>query len=260
MFSIVVVKLKTFSSNFVKKLFEKTGKRTSNNTSNKTLMNRGLTMVEVIIVITILALLMLLALSLFPKQIEKARDARRKSDLGKIKVVFEDYYNDNGCYPEQEILDDCGGAALAPRLNAVPCDPATGQPYVYVPESECKGYRIYASLEKGDDPVITELGCDASDGCGLVNIPNAPEPPTGEDSDYNYGVSEGVPVRAGDRPAGTPTPTPSPTAAPAEGWCCAFAGDQCNYWHENYGNCIDGPYQTVHQCVSSTGCVLNRAN
>lgn len=38
----------------------------------------------------------------------KSRDSKRKSDLDRIKIAFEDYYGDTNEYPPDGILSDCG--------------------------------------------------------------------------------------------------------------------------------------------------------
>jgi general secretion pathway protein G len=99
-------------------------------------------MIELLIVIAIIASLAVIFLLMARTQISRARDADRKADLNRIKIAFEDYYNDNGCYPPATILDNCGGPELRPYLDKVPCDP-DGNPYLYLPVegAECSGYR-----------------------------------------------------------------------------------------------------------------------
>lgn len=141
----------------------------------------GFTMIELLITISIVATLALAFLLLSRTQMNRARDADRKADLQKIKTVFEEYYNDNNCYPPPTILDACGGTALEPYLDAIPCDPSTNEPYLYLPISgnQCKGYRLFAQLLDVNDPNIQQIGCDGPDECGVF-------------PGYNYGVSAGV--------------------------------------------------------------------
>jgi type II secretory pathway pseudopilin PulG len=144
---------------------------------------KGLTLIELLVVIAMIVLLIIVLLLLLMRQLGRGRDAQRKADLEEIKISFEDYYNDNGCYPPAEVLEDCDGSSFSPYLKAIPCDPVNGDPYYYVPwdEDACGGYRIYASLEDIDDPVISALDCDGPNGCGFG-------------AEYNYGVSVGIPV------------------------------------------------------------------
>jgi prepilin-type N-terminal cleavage/methylation domain-containing protein len=211
----------------------------------KNKLQSGFSMIEILIVATILGLLIILAISMLPKQISKGRDGRRKSDLQKIKIAFENYYSDNDCYPEPEILDNCEGPELSPYLASIPCDPQTKTKYLYAPESDsCANYyRVFADLEVEVDPVIAEIGCDSGDGCGAYSFFSA-ELDEEDASNYNYGVSEGVPIYVSDvdAPPGT------------KGFCCNTPGDQCNDWTLGKGNCVDF-FSDIDQCINNSGCV-----
>jgi prepilin-type N-terminal cleavage/methylation domain-containing protein len=158
----------------------------------------GLTMIEVLIVVAILALL-LISLSLtINLQLMRSRDVQRKAHLEKLKVAFENYYNDNACYPPTDIFFNGGTApdpaicdqplpALQPYLDKVPCDPDTKIPYSYFEVDGgqiCDGYRLYTQLEDENDKGIASVGCSKT-GCGDL-------------SDYNYGVSVGGELAIGD--------------------------------------------------------------
>ena len=178
--------------------------------------NKGLSLVEVLIVVAIVAILIIAGIGMYLRQLEKARDSQRKSDLDKIKIAFAEYYGDNDCFPVDGALLNCKSEELKPYLREIPCDPSTEQPYRYDIEmgALCPNrYRVLTTLEIKSDPVITEVHCDGPDGCG-VGL-----------EEYNYGISDGVPVGlgeilgGGDTPANTPTPTPTldpsgPTSTP----------------------------------------------
>lgn len=159
-------------------------------------------MIELIIMIAIIALLMILALSAITNQLMRSRDAQRKRDLNAIKVAFEDYYNDNGEYPPDDVLLECFSDAFKPYLVKIPCDPSNNQPYVYVPYpssvDRSGGYRVFSALESADQ-ATTQLNCEG--GCGLSEsmIPTGNALSAGA---YNYGVSEGVRVSFKDPPVG----------------------------------------------------------
>lgn len=119
-------------------------------------LSAGFTMIEVLIVAAILALLAISLTLSVTRQREKADDATIKSDLQKLKIAFEDYYNDNNCYPPPESFDgpeDCNSGNLAPYLANMPCDNNTKLPYPieYVPD-QCGGFRLYATLNNASDP------------------------------------------------------------------------------------------------------------
>ncbi len=139
--------------------------------------NRGFTLVEIIIIIVLLGLVLPLSFIFIPKQMQRTRDAKRKSDFQALSRALEDYYQDNSTYPAA--LPNCnlpfrGGNEIL--LGSVPCDPVTNTNYYY---EACSGkasswYRLYTNLEILADPVIEELHCTS--GCG-------------PGCSYNYGVA-----------------------------------------------------------------------
>lgn len=208
----------------------------------------GLSMIEVLIVVTIIALLVIAGLSYVPKQLQKARDGKRKSDLNKIQTAFEHYYSDRGSYPGVTVLENCGVTTpvhpLHEYLANVPCDPLNESPYLYAPHDNDGGtgtdggYRVWTKLEKDDDPVIADLGCDGVTGCGagiyFATLPNAEE--------YNYGVSEGVPVL-----------NSSAGSYLTSGDCCNIEGGTCESWSYGSGTCVNGPHP-IGTCDDNTSC------
>ncbi|MCB9813499.1 MAG: prepilin-type N-terminal cleavage/methylation domain-containing protein [Pseudomonadales bacterium] len=219
------------------------------NGSFLTRKNSGFTLIELLIVVAILAILIMMAISTLPKQLEKARDSERKSDLQKIKIAFENYHNDNGCYPPANVLNNCGGTSpanheLSPYLQNIPCDPKDEKPYLYLPYDKnggantCDGYRVWANLEKNDDPSIVLLNCAGGSGCGAYAF--FASTLGDEASEYNYGVSEGVPVSTGEQ-----------AITLTSGYCCAGS---CNEWNIDTGVCADGPYPSYQDCVDISYC------
>ena len=186
---------------------------------------RGFTLAEVLITIAIIALLFIIALWNWRNQIGRGYDARRKSDLARIKIAFEDYYNDKNCYPPDTILENCGGGELQPYMKEIPCDPTKRIPYAYIPEDPdgCSGYRVLAALEDTSDPDIAKVGCSVSEGCGYGPV-------------YNYGISSGVPVLGSGPPIGEPpTSTPAPTVPAVPAWACTPDGT-CNFYADPQTN------------------------
>lgn len=166
----------------------------------------GWTLAELLIAVSIVAILAMLTMLGYRVQVARGYDAKRKNDLSIIRTAFEEYYNDSGCYPSLGVLDDCLGPGLAPYIPKIPCDPQTNKPYTYIPEGDaCLGYRACASLKDFEDPDIVALGCDPIAGCGW-----------GEG--INYCISSGVSVIApGFVPPALPSgpPLPSPSSTPA---------------------------------------------
>lgn len=208
-------------------------------------MKRGFTLAEVLITIAIIALLFIIALWNWRNQIGRGYDARRKSDLARIKIAFEDYYNDHNCYPPDDVLTICDGNALVPYMPKIPCDPTKRTPYVYFPEDPdgCSGYRVLAALEDSSDPDIGKVGCSVAQGCGYT------------DTAYNYGISSGVGVfgAGGGSPQPTPTPTPTP-GGPT--YACTPTG-QCDIY-ANPGSSGCPVWFDVPGCNSQCGNPANR--
>ncbi len=155
---------------------------------NKSKVGRGLwkgfTLIEMLIVVTIILILMLIIFTSLRVHLSRSHDAERKGDLEMIKVAFEDYYNDFSCYPAVGVLENCG-AEWGQYIKEIPCDPATGEPYVHftLDNDACAGYRILTQLETDSDPVIEEIGCGADYGCWMDG-----------DEIYNYGVAVGADI------------------------------------------------------------------
>jgi prepilin-type N-terminal cleavage/methylation domain-containing protein len=128
---------------------------------------KGVTFIEIMVVITILAFLMIAAVkALNPAElINRAHDAQRKKDLNRMKISFEDYYNDKGCYPNRTMVDslinksNCGTDIFLPWLPKWPCDPKS-EPYkILIGNDDCpKWYKALAYLEGSSDPQIEQSG------------------------------------------------------------------------------------------------------
>lgn len=137
----------------------------------------GVSLIELVVVIAILAFLILIAVLNYNGQIARGRDAKRKDDLSKIRNFLEEYYNDKGTYPSESNFANAGnicGSQLAGYSFIFPCDPINSGKYVYQYQSGGDWYRVYTKLEIASDPNIVTVGCSPN-GCG----PNC---------QFNYGV------------------------------------------------------------------------
>ena len=75
---------------------------------------RGLTLVELMIVVGIIAFLTLIATIYLRSQSHKGNDARRKADLRRISIAVEEYEKDNNCYPLSTLMTCSPGNSLDP--------------------------------------------------------------------------------------------------------------------------------------------------
>src|SRR3989344_2029162 len=108
----------------------------------KTINNpQGFTLVELLVVISIIAILSVLGISLFGGVQQRARDARRRSDIAAIKNALE-----------QRFVSGIGysGPLVSTWFanNALPTDPGTLNAANYgAPTSVVTGFTICATLE-----------------------------------------------------------------------------------------------------------------
>ena len=119
-------------------------------------LKKGFTLVELLVVITIIAILSVTAYVALSGQTVKARDAKRKDDLAAVQTALELYFVKNTSYPAT--LDDTNAATsdgtdLVPTyMPSIPKDPGNaGHAYSYT--MVAPNYELAATLEMaGGDP------------------------------------------------------------------------------------------------------------
>jgi len=202
----------------------------------------GFSLIELLIVVATLAILILAVLTGLSRQRDKADDAKMKSDLARLKIAFEDYYNDHNCYPPAEWFDnadDCGSNQLSPYLSAIPCNRKTGLPYVLETDSTtCKWFKFYTFLINSDDPQAVALRGDET-----------------SSTRGNYGISSDntvVTIYYSPTASSTPTPTPTatPPAIPNSAWCSAV--NNCSSFDPNLWSCT--PSYPANTNCGNSGC------
>ena len=161
----------------------------------------GFTLIEVIMVSSIVALLLVTTSVYVLPNLNRGRDSRRKADLRKIAQLLEEHYNDKKLYPTAAQMTTCGSDASNPLTKyqpTVPCEPQVDIPYYYVPlecfpagaPTGCRKYRLLTTLAYLEDSDITRVGCSPTAGCGGLDTNSDPLPPK-----YNYGVAAGMTVK-----------------------------------------------------------------
>ncbi len=136
---------------------------------NSKINSFGFTLVELLVVVSIIGILATLLVANYNATRQRARDAQRKSDLRNIQTALRVYYNDKGRYPPASSgrISGCGtgssvcdwGGSFSSNgvvyMNVLPKDPSSDRSYYYDYDSATGDYTLYACLEnKADDKCI----------------------------------------------------------------------------------------------------------
>ncbi len=102
--------------------------------NRKSKIENGFTLVEMLLVITIIGILAALVIPKMVGRSEQARQAAAHADLSSIKTALDAFEVDNGFYPKnlQDLLQQPNNAKNwhGPYLDKLPVDP-WGNPYLY---------------------------------------------------------------------------------------------------------------------------------
>jgi type II secretion system protein G len=144
--------------------------------------SKGFTIVELLIVIVVIGILATLVIVTFTGIQQKARDSKRKTDIGAVQAALESYYSSNNTYPTAAHLnsatwlsgnlkgfdpnalkDPKGNSTTVVEDSATPSD--TQYAYKVTPANcddtsgsttPCTNFGIYAKLE-GDGTTISKV-------------------------------------------------------------------------------------------------------
>lgn len=122
---------------------------------------RGFTLMELIVVMTVIALLLSLALPRYLDALDRGKDKVQERNIGLVREAIDQHYGDRGRYPDS--LDD-----LVERryLRAVPLDPYSERPdWVVIPPRDATLGGIADIASSGRDldgrPRAPRRGADA---------------------------------------------------------------------------------------------------
>lgn len=131
---------------------------------------QGFTLVELLVVISIIGILAALLLVNFSNVRERGRDSARKSDFSQLKTALRLYYNDFQSYPASDdgVILGCGAdgdtacpwgtefSARGTKYIVLPSDPIGTVEYVYEQTAGGNGFILTAELENLSDPQANE--------------------------------------------------------------------------------------------------------
>lgn len=163
-------------------------------------IQRAFTLVELLVVISIIGVLVTIGLVSFMSSQARGRDAARKSDLKQISSALELYYSDYGKYPTAssgEIAACPYDPSAVPPTGAecvwgqsefsdtkttyfkvMPKDPVSSHSYLYRVDTTGQKFQLFANLENTQDinlitPPLTNIFCGGTTLCNFaITSPN----------------------------------------------------------------------------------------
>jgi len=133
----------------------------------KKINTQAFTLVELIVVATILVILATMWFAAFSDSIPDARDAERKASIAQISSALSSYHSERQVLPNPgssfELI--LSGETVANqwkfnntvrinnKLNNLPTDPYSESPYAYSMTANKQEFQLAATLENGDIPV-----------------------------------------------------------------------------------------------------------
>lgn len=120
---------------------------------------KGFTLIELMIVISIVAVLVSIGTFAYFNSLKRSRDAKRKYDLSHISDALEIFYEDNRHYPLAGDYYNSKNALCLPTndcsqkiyMKLIPKDPKSNQDYMYETDISGSFYRLYSNIESPDD-------------------------------------------------------------------------------------------------------------
>lgn len=128
-----------------------------------TKQRKGFTLVELLVVISIIGILTSISTVSVNLARKKARDAKRKADMSQVQLGLYLYYDDNGKFPQADMLPENAAAnwlsVLVPHMDGtatskyyirlMPTDPLNMAPHYYGYNSNGAEFILSYYLEEG---------------------------------------------------------------------------------------------------------------
>lgn len=87
----------------------------------------GFTLIEILVSVTIIAILTVIGVVSYTALTKRSRDAKRKSDLEQVRSALDMYRSDNGFYPPTsttfDTLDTLSNSLVPTYAPSIPTDP-----------------------------------------------------------------------------------------------------------------------------------------
>ena len=118
-------------------------------TTLKTRSQKGFTMIELLVVATIMILLTTVGLLSYQKVNQSSRDGKRKADLETVRQALVLYRTDSGTYPVTTNFNSMVSTLNSAGYLSTPTvqDPKNASPYVYSYSSAGSTFTLTATLE-----------------------------------------------------------------------------------------------------------------
>lgn len=122
--------------------------------------NKGFSLIELLVVISIIGVLTTVLAMNFVGSRERARDAQKIQNLNSIKNALRMYYNDNQVYPDtwNNFIGTSGYVAAGLGTS--------GYTYTRTPDGDGFVLRVGLDVGAGDEDINSQIGC------GLTNPTN----------------------------------------------------------------------------------------
>ena len=108
----------------------------------------GFTLIELMVVLTVLALLLTLAVPRYFNHLERAKEATLKQDLSVMRDAIDKFHGDKGRYPDQ--LDELVSARY---IRNIPVDPITESATTWrvIPPTDTEAKGAVYDIKSGAD-------------------------------------------------------------------------------------------------------------
>lgn len=120
----------------------------------------GFTLLEILVVVSIIGILIVLGAAAFSTAQQKGRDARRRGDMKSFQSVYEQFYSQGSTYAACATMD----AGFAGGASAAPQDPKPTQSYSITCDTD--SYCACATL---DDVTAGNSGAGCTFGAGTTH-------------------------------------------------------------------------------------------